>query len=100
MDILCGRGLSYSYQHPPGNEEVSGAGMARVDRHYYPHHLWNACLFEHLIIGTRDALGVVGRYMAGVTVCRVILMYELAGLRQSCNSIEKMARLRCDSEFE
>ena len=39
-----------------------------------------------LFVGTKDALGIVGRYIAGVAVCRIILMYELAGLRESCDS--------------
>jgi hypothetical protein len=38
-------------------------------------------------IGPRDALGVVGRYMASVLVCRVIVMYEIAGLRERCQGI-------------
>lgn len=41
-----------------------------------------------LFVGTKDALGIVGRYIAGVAVCRIILMYELAGLRESCVSID------------
>ncbi|KAK3684329.1 hypothetical protein B0T22DRAFT_501554 [Podospora appendiculata] len=36
-----------------------------------------------LFIGPRDALSVVGRYMASVVLCRVILMYELSGLRDA-----------------
>ncbi|RSL91176.1 hypothetical protein CEP51_000369 [Fusarium floridanum] len=41
-----------------------------------------------LFVGTKDALGIVGRYIAGVAFCRIILMYELAGLRESCDSID------------
>ncbi|RSL62987.1 hypothetical protein CEP53_004577 [Fusarium sp. AF-6] len=41
-----------------------------------------------LFVGTKDALGIVGRYIAGVAFCRIILMYELAGLRESCGSID------------
>lgn len=41
-----------------------------------------------LFVGTKDALRIVGRYIAGVAVCRIILMYELAGLRESCHSID------------
>ncbi|EEU36248.1 uncharacterized protein NECHADRAFT_52892 [Fusarium vanettenii 77-13-4] len=41
-----------------------------------------------LFVGTKEALGIVGRYIAGVAVCRIILMYELAGLRESCVSID------------
>ncbi|KAH6869066.1 hypothetical protein B0T10DRAFT_419025 [Thelonectria olida] len=41
-----------------------------------------------LFVGTKDALGIVGRYIGGVAVCRVILMYELAGLRENCTIID------------
>lgn len=41
-----------------------------------------------LFVGTKDALRIVGRYIAGVAVCRIVLMYELAGLRESCHSID------------
>ena len=34
-------------------------------------------------ISVRDAFGVIGRYTASVTICRVVLMYELSGLRSS-----------------
>ncbi|KAK3321515.1 hypothetical protein B0T19DRAFT_466946 [Cercophora scortea] len=39
-----------------------------------------------IIIGPRDALSVVGRYMSSVIACRVILMYELSGLRDAYKS--------------
>ncbi|KAM7218611.1 hypothetical protein V8F06_005930 [Rhypophila decipiens] len=35
-------------------------------------------------IGIQDALTILARYIASVACCRVILMYELAGLRESC----------------
>jgi hypothetical protein len=35
-----------------------------------------------LFIGPKDALGVVGRYMGSVLACRIIVMYEIAGLRE------------------
>ncbi|KAK0724059.1 hypothetical protein B0H67DRAFT_567161 [Lasiosphaeris hirsuta] len=38
-------------------------------------------------ISVRDAFGVIGRYTASVTLCRVVLMYELSGLRSSVDSI-------------
>ncbi|KAI0455353.1 hypothetical protein F5B21DRAFT_472040 [Xylaria acuta] len=37
-------------------------------------------------IGPRDALEVIGRFMISVLVCRAILMYEIAGVRDRYNS--------------
>lgn len=34
-----------------------------------------------LFISTRDALGVVGRYLASTFICRVILMFGIGGMR-------------------
>jgi hypothetical protein len=34
-------------------------------------------------IGTHDALIIVARYMGSVALCRIVLMYELAGIRES-----------------
>lgn len=41
-----------------------------------------------LFVGTKDATGILGRYIAGVAVCRVVLIYELAGLRDNCNPMD------------
>lgn len=38
-------------------------------------------------IGTRDALPILARYICSVALCRVVLMYELAGMREACVSI-------------
>lgn len=38
-------------------------------------------------ISVKDAFGVIGRYTASVCLCRVVLMYELSGLRSSVDSI-------------
>lgn len=57
--------------------------------------LLSICVIAHVIygtlvlsslyfIGTRDALYVVGRYMTSVLACRIIVMYEIAGLRERC----------------
>ena len=35
-------------------------------------------------IGNRDAVEIVEKYVASVAVCRVALMCELVGLRESC----------------
>ncbi|KAI8711385.1 hypothetical protein NCS52_01401700 [Fusarium sp. LHS14.1] len=51
-----------------------------------------------LFVGTKDALGIVGRYIAGVAVSRIILMYELAGLRDSCFSIDGVETKPEDSD--
>jgi len=56
--------------------------------------LTSTCTTFHVIFGTlafssmqfisvRDAFGVIGRYTASVTLCRVITMYEMSGLRSS-----------------
>ncbi|RYC55194.1 hypothetical protein CHU98_g11015 [Xylaria longipes] len=37
-------------------------------------------------IGPRDALEVIGRFMLSVLVCRAVLMYEIAGIRDRFNS--------------
>ncbi|KAF5531929.1 hypothetical protein FNAPI_13084 [Fusarium napiforme] len=53
------------------------------------HILFGTLVFSGMLfVGTKDALMIVGRYIAGVAICRVILMYELAGLRQSCVEID------------
>jgi len=36
-----------------------------------------------LFIGPRDAVQVIGRFAASGLLCRVITMYELAGLREN-----------------
>ena len=46
------------------------------------HVVFGTIVFSSLIfIGPEDALKVVIRYMASVMLCRMVLMYELAGLR-------------------
>lgn len=35
-----------------------------------------------LFLGPNDAMGVAGRYMASVLLCRILLMYEIAGIRE------------------
>ncbi|KAK3389771.1 hypothetical protein B0H63DRAFT_464309 [Podospora didyma] len=48
------------------------------------HILYGTLIFSSLsFIGTRDATMVLGRFMASVLCCRVILMYEIAGCRQA-----------------
>lgn len=41
-----------------------------------------------LFVGLQDAMSIVGRYIIPVVVCRVILMYELAGVRESWATLE------------
>ncbi|KAL2691353.1 hypothetical protein Neosp_001737 [[Neocosmospora] mangrovei] len=41
-----------------------------------------------LFVGLQDALSIVGRYIIPVVVCRVILMYELAGVRESWETLD------------
>ncbi|KAI1311999.1 hypothetical protein F5Y03DRAFT_341053 [Xylaria venustula] len=53
------------------------------------HVLFGTLVLSSLIfIGPRDALEVVGRFMVSVLVCRAILMYEIAGIRDRFNSDE------------
>jgi hypothetical protein len=48
------------------------------------HILFGTIVFSSIVfIGPEDALGVVIRYMVSVMVCRMVLMYELAGLRDA-----------------
>ncbi|KAJ2900240.1 hypothetical protein MKZ38_002522 [Zalerion maritima] len=43
------------------------------------HLIFGTVIFSSLqFIGQADAIGVLGRYMASVLVCRMVLMYELA----------------------
>ncbi|KAI5924581.1 hypothetical protein F4810DRAFT_664254 [Camillea tinctor] len=47
------------------------------------HIIFGTILMSSLtFIGPKDAFGVVGRYMLSVLACRIILMYEIAGLRE------------------
>ncbi|KAJ4187503.1 hypothetical protein NW755_006995 [Fusarium falciforme] len=41
-----------------------------------------------LFVGLQDAMSIVGRYIIPVVVCRVILMYELAGIRESWATLD------------
>jgi hypothetical protein len=46
------------------------------------HIIFGSLLFSGLLfIGPRDALLVIFRYVASVLVCRIIVMFELAGMR-------------------
>ncbi|KAK0727708.1 hypothetical protein B0T26DRAFT_637215 [Lasiosphaeria miniovina] len=48
------------------------------------HILFGTAIFSSTtFIGPLDALTVLGRYMASVMACRIISMYELAGLRDA-----------------
>lgn len=53
-----------------------------------------------LFVGMRDALSIVGRYIASVVICRIILMYELAGVRESWAALDGELVPRCDREDE
>lgn len=48
------------------------------------HILFGTVIFSSLLfVGPNDAMTVVARYMGSVIVCRVVLMYELSGLRDA-----------------
>jgi len=51
------------------------------------HVIFGTLAFSSMqFISVRDAFGVIGRYTASVTICRVVLMYELSGLRSGVES--------------
>ncbi|KPM39837.1 hypothetical protein AK830_g6717 [Neonectria ditissima] len=53
------------------------------------HVVFGTLIFSGVtFFGTKDALYIVGRYMVSVSLCRIILMYELAGLREICITID------------
>lgn len=51
-----------------------------------------------LFVGIKDALSIVGRYIAAVMVTRVILMYELAGVRECWASLDGKKVTRFDEK--
>ncbi|KAK0741576.1 hypothetical protein B0T18DRAFT_233026 [Schizothecium vesticola] len=54
------------------------------------HVIFGTLAFSSMqFISVRDAFGVIGRYTASVTVCRVIVMYELSGLRSATDSVDE-----------
>ncbi|KAK1835023.1 hypothetical protein QBC39DRAFT_251347 [Podospora conica] len=54
------------------------------------HVIFGTLAFSSMqFISVRDAFGVIGRYTASVTVCRVIVMYELSGLRGATDSVNE-----------
>lgn len=53
------------------------------------HVLYGTLTFSSMLfISVKDSLRVIGRLMASVICCRVVLMYELAALRDSFNFID------------
>lgn len=51
------------------------------------HIVFGTLLYSSLFfIGPEDAVKVMARFVASVTVCRILLMYELAGLREAYGS--------------
>ncbi|KAK0727895.1 hypothetical protein B0T26DRAFT_613527, partial [Lasiosphaeria miniovina] len=51
---------------------------------YVAHTLFCTLVFSSFVfIGTRDAVGVLSRLMASAICCRVIIMYEISGLREA-----------------
>ena len=54
------------------------------------HVIFGTLAFSSMqFISVKDAFGVIGRYTASVTLCRVIVMYELSGLRGATDSINE-----------
>ncbi len=46
-----------------------------------------------MFLGPKDALSVAGRYMGGTMSCRIILMYEIAGMREVYHGDKAKERL-------
>ncbi|KAI9150459.1 hypothetical protein HJFPF1_10226 [Paramyrothecium foliicola] len=44
-----------------------------------------------LFVGTINAMAIISRFIASALVCRVILRYELAGLREACISLTNVS---------
>jgi hypothetical protein len=58
------------------------------------HVIFGTLAFSSMqFISVKDAFGVIGRYTASVTICRVVLMYELSGLRTAVDSISVISSL-------
>lgn len=56
------------------------------------HVIFGTLAFSSMqFISVRDAFGVIGRYTASVTVCRVVMMYELSGMRSSVSGRDESA---------
>ena len=50
------------------------------------HVIFDTLVFSSMLfISIRDAIAVIGRYFVPVICCRVVLMYELALIRDSIN---------------
>lgn len=57
------------------------------------HVIFGTLAFSSMqFISVRDAFGVIGRYTASVTVTRIVLMYELSGLRSSVKTVEEVSQ--------
>jgi len=59
------------------------------------HLIFGTLLFASTtFIGARDALVVLAKYIGSAAICRIVLMYELAGLRESFSKVngEKVDR--------
>ncbi|KAK4129783.1 hypothetical protein N657DRAFT_640456 [Parathielavia appendiculata] len=63
------------------------------------HVIFGTLAFSSMqFISVRDAFGVIGRFTASVTICRVVLMYELSGLRSSVDDGTQEARRDGDGQ--
>jgi hypothetical protein len=52
------------------------------------HVIYGTLTFSSMLfISVRDSIAVIGRYFLSVMCCRIVLMYELAELRDSFNVV-------------
>ncbi|KAL8991118.1 MAG: hypothetical protein Q9169_007945 [Polycauliona sp. 2 TL-2023] len=64
------------------------------------HVIYGSLVFSSMLfISVRDSVGVIGRYMASVICCRIILMYEIASLRTSFNLAAAAAADGCEMDL-
>lgn len=54
------------------------------------HVVFGTLVFSSMMfIGTHNALAIVSRFFVSTLVCRIVIRYELAGLREACGDILK-----------
>ncbi|KAF7594438.1 hypothetical protein BBP40_009260 [Aspergillus hancockii] len=90
LPLFISRELTPSqYSEPPGIEEIEESYLFLffswcTSTGTVIHILYGTMVLSSLLsISVEDALAMAGRYLASVVCCRIVLVYELAGLRQA-----------------